>query len=91
MERTIFQYKVAIFMEKALGNLLLGAGKVDPIKFSEFLNKNGIQGWEVITIERENRRMFLFFQREAFICVMKRSKVVTVSAPPADDELVSSI
>jgi len=54
--------------------LFLGSSKVDPVKFSEFLNRNGEDGWEVITMEREIRRMLLFFSREAFLVVMKRQK-----------------
>ena len=57
-----------------LGSLLLGTSKVDPLKFTEFLNTEGEQGWEVVTMEREIRRMLLFFKREAFLVVMKRLK-----------------
>ena len=67
-----YEYKVAIYREGLLGSLFLGSSKVDPVKFSEFLNKNGTEGWEVITMEREIRRMLLFFSREAFLVVMKR-------------------
>ncbi|PCJ96334.1 MAG: DUF4177 domain-containing protein [Zetaproteobacteria bacterium] len=70
-----FEYKVAIYRESMLGSLFLGGSKVDPIKFSEFLNKNGAEGWEVVTMEREIRRMLLFFSREAFLVVMKKEKV----------------
>lgn len=69
-----FEYKVAIYRESMLGSLFLGGSKVDPIKFSDFLNQNGEQGWEVTTMERESRRMLLFFEREAFLVVMKREK-----------------
>tara|TARA_R110002072_G_scaffold62015_1_gene155571 strand:+ start:420 stop:644 length:225 start_codon:yes stop_codon:yes gene_type:complete len=69
-----FEYKVAIYREGMLGSLFLGSSKVDPIKFSEFLNRNGDDGWEVITMEREIRRMLLFFNREAFLVVMKKAK-----------------
>ncbi len=68
-----FEYKVAIYRESMLGSLFLGGSKVDPVKFSEFLNLNGAEGWEVVTMEREIRRMLLFFEREAFLVVMKRS------------------
>lgn len=68
-----FEYKVAVYRESMLGSLFLGGSKVDPLKFTEFLNRNGEEGWEVITMEREIRRMLLFFSREAFICVMKRA------------------
>ncbi len=71
---TKYKYKVAIYREGMLGSLFLGSSKVDPIKFTEFLNKNGEDGWEVITMEREIRRMLLFFNREAFLVVMKKEK-----------------
>lgn len=69
-----FEYKVAIYRESMLGSLFLGGSKVDPMKFSEFLNANGQEGWEVITMEREIRRMLLFFSREAFLVIMKRAR-----------------
>ncbi len=50
-----FEYKVVIYRESMLGSLFLGGSKVDPVKFSEFLNTNGAQGWEVKTMERESR------------------------------------
>jgi hypothetical protein len=67
-----YEYKVVLYREGMLGSLFLGGSKVDPIKFSEFLNKNGEQGWEVKTMERESRRMLLFFEREAFMVVLQR-------------------
>ncbi len=67
-----FEYKVAIYRESMLGSLFLGGSKVDPLKFTEFLNRNGQEGWEVMTMERESRRMLLFFEREAFLVIMKR-------------------
>lgn len=74
METQKYEYKVAIYRENMLGSLFLAGSKVDPVRFSEFLNKNGDQGWEVITMERESRRMLLFFNREAFLVIMKRAK-----------------
>jgi len=67
-----FEYKVVIYRESMLGSLFLGGSKVDPVKFSAFLNKNGAEGWEVKTMEREERRMLLFFSREAFLVVLQR-------------------
>lgn len=69
-----FEYKVVVYRENLLGSLFLGDSKVDPIRFSEFLSANGEQGWEVATMEREQRRMLLFFSREAFLVVLKREK-----------------
>lgn len=74
MDNKKFEYKVVIYRENMLGSLLLGNSKVDPVRFSEFLNRNGAEGWEVITMERESRRMLLFFDREAFLVIMKRPK-----------------
>ncbi len=67
-----FEYKVSVYRESMLGSLVLGGSKVDPVKFTEFLNRNGLEGWEVVTMEREIRRMLLFFKREAFVVLMKR-------------------
>ncbi len=74
MSNAKYEYKVAIYREGMLGSLFLGESKVDPIKFSSFLNINGNEGWEVITMEKEIRRMLIFFKREAFLVVMKRVK-----------------
>lgn len=67
-----YEYKVVIYREGMLGSLFLNGSKVDPMRFSTFLNKNAAEGWEVVTMEREARRMLLFFNREAFMVIMKR-------------------
>jgi len=68
------EYKVVLYREGMLGSLFLGSSKVDPERFSEFLNRNAEQGWRVVTMEKESRRMMLFFEREAFLVVMEREK-----------------
>lgn len=68
------EYKVALYREGMLGSLFLGSSKVDPERFSEFLNRNAAQGWRVVTMEKESRRMLLFFEREAFMVIMERDK-----------------
>ncbi len=68
------EYKIVIYSESMLGSLFLGSSKVDPERFSDFLNRNAEQGWRVVTMERESRRMLLFFSREAFMVVMERDK-----------------
>lgn len=70
----LYEYKVVIYRENILGSLFLGGSKVDPVRFSEFLNRSGDDGWEVKTMEREIRRMLLFFKREAFMVVLQREK-----------------
>jgi hypothetical protein len=66
------QYKVVIYQEGMLGSLLLGASKVDPVKFTDFLNKNASQGWRVITMEKDIRRMLLLWKREAYLVVLEK-------------------
>ena len=68
------EYKVVIYQEGMLGSLLLGGSKVDPIRFSEFLNVQAQQGWLVQTMEKDIRRMLLFFKREAYVVVMGRGE-----------------
>jgi hypothetical protein len=66
------EYKVVVYQEGMLGSLFLGASKVDPERFSDFLNKNAKQGWRVITMEKDIRRMLLLWTREAYMVVMER-------------------
>ena len=68
------EYKVFIYQEGMLGSLVLGGSKVDPIRFSEFLNVQAQQGWRVQTMEKDIRRMLLFFKREAYVVVMGRGE-----------------
>ena len=68
------EYKAVIYQESMLGSLFLNGAKVDPVKFSNFLNKNAENGWRVVTMEKDIRRMLLFFKREAYIVIMIRDK-----------------
>ena len=66
------EYKVVIYREPLLGSIFLVGAKVDPVRYTEFLNKNAAEGWAVKTMEREIRRELLFFKREAFITILER-------------------
>ena len=68
------EYKVVIYREGMLGSLLLGGAKVDPIKFTDFLNSNASEGWKVVTMEKDIRRMLLFWKRESYVVIMTREK-----------------
>lgn len=70
----MLEYKAIIYQEGILGSLILGQSKVDPVRFSKFLNINAEDGWEVVTMEKDNRRMLLFWSREGYIVIMKREK-----------------
>ncbi len=70
----MMQYKVVIYQEGMLGSLLLGQSKVNPIRFSEFLNANAADGWEVVTMEKDIRRMLLLWKREGYIVILKKER-----------------
>lgn len=75
MSRQKYEYKVAIYREPLLGSIFLGGSRVDPVRYSKFLNENAADGWEVVTMEREQRRELLFWKREAFVTIMKRETI----------------
>ena len=68
------RYKAVIYQEGMLGSLLLGQSKINPVKFSEFLNANASEGWEVVTMEKDIRRMLLLWKREGYVVILKREK-----------------
>lgn len=77
------EYRIVVYREGLLGSVLLGASKVDPEKFANFLNSHAAQGWEVKTMEREIRRSLLIFKREAFIVILEREKTAVAAQPAA--------
>jgi Domain of unknown function (DUF4177) len=68
------QYKVVIYQEGMLGSLLLGSSKVDPVRFTDFLNKHAAQGWRVVAMEKDIRRMLLLWKREAYAVILEMDK-----------------
>lgn len=65
---------MVIYQEGMLSSLFFGEAKVDPERFSGFLNKHAKDGWRVVTMEKETRRMLLLSSREAYVVVMERDK-----------------
>lgn len=68
------EYKVLLYREGALSSLFLGAAKVNPKRFTVFLNENAAEGWRVVTMEKDVSRLLLFFKREAYVVVMEKDK-----------------
>jgi len=66
------EYKVVLYKEGGLSSLIFGAAKIDPIKFTDFLNSNGAEGWRVVTMEKDLQRLMLLFRREAYTVIMER-------------------
>ena len=71
------EYKAVVYQEGMLGSLLLGQSKVNPVRFSEFLNINAREGWEVVTMEKDIRRMLLLWKREGYVVILKREKGIS--------------
>ncbi len=72
LQKSRVEYKVVIYREPLLGSIFLGGSRVDPKRYSDFLNENAREGWRVVTMERESRREFIFFNREAFLTILER-------------------
>ena len=66
------EYSVLVYQEGLLGSLIFGVSKVDPVKFSRFLNEQAAFGWRVVTMEKDIRRMLLLWKREAYVVVLER-------------------
>lgn len=69
------EYKVVIYQEGALSSLLFGAANSNAEKFSDFLNQNAREGWRVVTMEKDMRRLFLLWKREAYLIVMEKEQI----------------
>ena len=54
------EYKAVIYQENLLSSLIFGSAKINPVKFSDFLNSHASQGWKVVTMEKDQRRMCCF-------------------------------
>ena len=68
------EYKVLLYTESVFASIFFNGGKIDPVRLTKVLNQHASEGWEVVTMERENRRTLLFFSREAFIFILRRAK-----------------
>ena len=68
------EYKAVVYQEGMLGSLLLGQSKINPVRFTEFLNATAAEGWDVVTMEKDQRRMLLFWKREAYVVIMRRQR-----------------
>lgn len=66
------EYKAVIYREPLLGSIFLGASRIDPRKFTNFLNENAKDGWDVVTMEKDVRRELIFFRREGYVVILKR-------------------
>ena len=66
------EFKIEIIKEGALGTILLGASSLPIKKMETVLNQCGQNGWDVSFQLIEQRRLFLFWQRESAIITFSR-------------------
>ena len=66
------QYKVLHIVEGALGTIFLGASGIPVQKMEAALNEEAAQGWQVVFQVIEQKRMLLFWKREAIIVTLGR-------------------
>ena len=66
-------YKVVVYREGVLESLLPGGANINPDKFTTFLNQYAVQGWRVVTMEKDIQRLFLFWKREAYVLEMGKA------------------
>ena len=66
------QYKVEVVKEGVLGTLFLGSSKLPIKKIEEVMNEYGKDGWDVSFQVIEKSRMWLFWEREALIIILRR-------------------
>lgn len=69
------EYKAAVYQEGWLSSVIFGTAKVNPIAFTEFLNELADDGWQVVTMDKDIRRTFFFWKREAYVVILERQRV----------------
>ena len=68
------EYKVFLYSENVFSSIFFNGGKVNPLRLTEALNEQAEEGWEVKTMEKENRRTLLFFTRETLVFILERDR-----------------
>ena len=68
------EYKVISIVEGAVGTIFLGASGLPTKRMEEALNQHAKDGWELAFQVIEQKRMLLFWQREAVIMTLRRQR-----------------
>ncbi|NQZ06700.1 MAG: DUF4177 domain-containing protein [Algicola sp.] len=68
------QYKVIHVVEGGCGTLLLGSSGLPLKKLEATLNEEAAAGWQMVFQVIENKRFMLFWQREAIILTLGRTR-----------------
>ena len=67
------EYKVLHIVEGACGTIFLGSSGLPIKKLEALLNEEAAQGWEVVFQVIEQKRMLLFWQRDAVVLTLARA------------------
>ena len=66
------EYKVIHILEGSLGTIFLGASGIPIAKMEATLNKEAADGWQVVFQIVEQKRLLLFWKREAIVLTLGR-------------------
>jgi len=66
------EYRVVAVSEGALGTILAGASKLPLKKMESVMNQYGADGWNMDFMVIEQKRFFLFWERESAILTFSR-------------------
>lgn len=66
------EYKVINVLEGGLGTIFLGASSIPIVKMEAAINKEAADGWQVIFQIVEQKRLLLFWKREAVVITLGR-------------------
>ena len=69
---TYKEYKIINVMEGSIGTIFLGASSIPVEKMETAINKEAAQGWQVVFQIVEQKRLLLFWKREAVIITLGR-------------------
>ncbi|MEH8019650.1 MULTISPECIES: DUF4177 domain-containing protein [Rheinheimera] len=72
MSNQFKEYKVLHIVEGGCGTIFLGSSGLPLKKIEAELNSQAAQGWQVVFQVIEQKRFFLFWQREAMIVTLGR-------------------
>jgi len=69
---TYKEYKVLHILEGSIGTIFLGASGIPIAKMEATLNKEAADGWQVVFQVVEQKRLLLFWKREAIVLTLGR-------------------
>jgi len=65
-------YKIEVVKEGAIGTLLVAGSKIPVKKMEETMNSRAEEGWSMEFMVIEQRRLFLFWTREAAVITFSK-------------------